>query len=194
MEDYNILNSSGIQNNSILYFKDFQHLKGAGPMEFYLPDDLCDPQYDYDFRNINDSQKFYRGGYEYKRPCGWLRYGLKVKGKFENDEWIEGKNEWAYHGTKVDNIESILKNGFRVGPGNVFGNGVYSTPDISIAEFYSSLFTSPTTGKQYKIVLQNRVKPSAIVDCSNMSSYSKDYWLVKDGKDIRAYSICVKEF
>ena len=121
---------------------------------------------------------------------------LKVNGKFENDEWIQGKNEWtvSYHGTKVENIASIYKNGFRAGPRKAYGEGIYSTPDIDIAESYSSFFTSPKTGKQYKIVLQNRVKPSAIIDLSNKSKVSKVYWLVKDEKDIRAYSICVKEY
>jgi hypothetical protein len=29
-----------------------------------------------------------RGGLEYKRPCGWKRYVLKIKGKCENDNWL----------------------------------------------------------------------------------------------------------
>ena len=66
----------------------------GGGEEFYIDDDLLDPSYDYDFRGVNDgNQKFYRGGLEYKRPCGWNRYALKVKGKYENGKWIDGSGE-----------------------------------------------------------------------------------------------------
>ena len=50
-----------------------------------------------------------RGGLEYKRPCGWKRYALKVIDKYENNNWIgkedksNNDSEWAisYHGTKT---------------------------------------------------------------------------------------------
>lgn len=195
-DDYS-LKFCNINHNSNLRLIGNIDLAGGGPKEFYLPDDICDPKYDYDFRHINDHNKtFYKGGYEYKRPCGWIKYGLNVKGKYENDEWLGGKNEWAvsYHGTNVKNIESIIKNGFKVGPRHLYGYGIYSTPNIKVAESYSSIFTNPKSGKRYKIVMQNRVKPSEIINCSTINNGPKDYWLVPDGKYIRPYAICVKEF
>ena len=70
--------------------------------EFHLPDNLLSPKYDYDFTNIKDKGKIFMRGYEYKRPCCWKRYVLKVKGKYENDNWLgyKGKsnndNEWLF--------------------------------------------------------------------------------------------------
>ena len=61
----------------------------GGGDEFYIDDDLLDPLYDYDFRDIFDgNKKFHRGGLEYKRPWGWKRYAFKVEGKYENDIWL----------------------------------------------------------------------------------------------------------
>lgn len=173
---------------------------GGGGEEFYIDDDLLDPSYDYDFRGIDDrNQKFYRGGLEYKRPIGWKRYALKVNERYENDKWLgdsgksNGDTEWAvsYHGTKHQNMKSIYDNGYRVGYNNAYGVGVYCTPNIETAAEYSEEFTGDD-GKKYKIVLQNRVKPSAIKKASDNGG-PDDYWYIENGKNIRPYSICVKE-
>ena len=160
-----------------------------------------DPKYDYDFTNINDYGKvFMRGGLEYKRPCGWKRYALKVDDKYENNNWIgktgrsNNDSEWAvsYHGTKIYLAKPICLNGSKPGINNKYGIGVNCTPNISTAEKYAEIFTSPTTGRNYKIVFQNRVKPSAIIKCQEKDGPG-EYWYVPDGKDIRPYSICIKE-
>ena len=176
-------------------------LRGGEVKEYHIPLNLLDPQYDYDFTNINDTGKYFkRGGYEYKRPCGWKRYALKVDDKYPDKSWL-GSNgnsyndsEWAvsYHGTKIHFAEPIAKNGLKPGHNNVYGVGVYCTPNISTAEEYSEIFTSPITHKKYKIVFQNRVKPSSIIKCKSKGG-PDDYWYVPDGKDIRPYSICIKE-
>ena len=169
----------------------------GGGEEFYIDDYLLDPSYDYDFRDIlDDNKKFYRGGLEYKRPCGWKRYALKVEGKYENDKWLGdsgGDSEWAvsYHGTKQENMKSIYDNGYRVGNRNAYGVGVYCSPNIETAAEYSDEFYG-YNGKKYKIVLQNRVRPSAIKKASDNGG-PDDYWYIESGKDIRPYSICVKE-
>merc|ERR1719186_1254814 len=77
-----------------------------------------DPGYDYDFTNLTAmrGEKYERGGAPYFRPYGWKRYAIKVKGKYEDDDWLgtlgsvkcnnkrtQGDTgEWcvAYHGTK----------------------------------------------------------------------------------------------
>ena len=176
-------------------------LSGGAPVEYHLPDNLFDTQYDYDFTNINDrGKKFMRGGLEYKRPCGWKRYALKVDDKYENTKWLgsqgqsNNNTEWAvsYHGTKIYCAEPIAKEGLKPGVRNVYGVGIYCTPNISTAEKYAEVFTSPKTNKKYKIVFQNRVKPSSIIRCKSKGG-PDDYWYVEDGKDIRPYSICIKE-
>ena len=176
-------------------------INNKGCEEIYIPDDLLDPIYDYDFTDIDDlGRKFYRGGLEYKRPCGWKRYALKVTDKYDNTDWLDSygdsnnDSEWAvsYHGTKITCAIPIVKEGLKPGTNNYYGVGVYCTPDISCAETYSEIFTSQTTNKQYKIVFQNRVNPKKIVYCESLGGPS-DYWLVEDGKDIRPYGICIKE-
>ena len=175
--------------------------RGGGFKEYHLPDNLLDPQYDYDFTNIDDKgKKFMRGGLEYRRPCGWKRHALKVSDKYKDIEWLGSKgsskndSEWAvsYHGTKIYCAEPIAKDGLKPGHRNKFGIGVYCTPNIKTAEKYAEVFTSPITQKKYKIVFQNRVKPSAIVRCKSKGGPA-DYWYVENGKDIRPYSICIKE-
>lgn len=193
------LREYGIKNGDRLVYN---NTAIGGGDEFYIEDDFLDPAYDYDFRGINDGeQKFFRGGLEYKRPCGWKRYALKVKGKYENDLWLgdTGKSnndsEWAvaYHGTKQKFVDPILKTGLRPGNRNFYGVGVYCTPNINTAannDYATEFFGND--GKKYRVVLQTRVKPSAIKKASDNGGPA-DYWYIEDGKNIRPYSICVKE-
>ena len=188
----------GIQNYDVLFLVKIAILSGGD--EFYIDDDLLDPSYGYDFRGIDDgNQKYYRGGLEYKRPCGWKRYALKVNGKYENDLWLcssgnsNGDSEWAvsYHGTRQEYFNSIYNNGYRPGHNNAYGVGIYCTPNIETAALYAQEFTGDD-GKRYKLVLQNRVKPSAIKKASDKGG-PDDYWYIENGKNIRPYSMCVKE-
>ena len=201
LKDENTLSFYKIKTNSCIKVIDEGNIIGGGIAEFTLADDLLDPDYDYDFTNIKDSSTFYRGGLEYKRPCGWNRYALKVYGKYDNNSWLgdTGKSnndsEWAvaYHGTKQQFSESICKTGLHPGTNNWYGVGVYCTPNIDTAAEYSEIFTG-NDGNKYKLVFQARVKPSAIVRCKDIDSTApKDYWYIKDKKDIRCYSICVKK-
>lgn len=57
--------------------------------------------------------------------------------------------------------------------GNTKGRGVYSTPDIRLAETYCQTFTSKEDGKTYKVVLQNRINPRKRVQCQR-----EGVWLV----------------
>ena len=177
MIDYNI------QTESTLHL--VLRLRGGGPSEYHLSDDLFDPQYDYDFTNIKDyGKKFMRGGLMYNRPCGWKRYALKVDDKYENTDWLDSQGqsnndkEWAvsYHGTKIYCAEPIAKEGLKPGT----------------AEEYAETFENPNTHKKYKIVFQNRIKPSSIIKCKSKGG-PDDYWYVEDGKNIRPYGICIKE-
>ena len=83
----------------------------SGTKKYQLDEDVLDASWDYDFTNIKDTnRKFQRAlGFEYQRPCGWLRCALKVKGKYAEDRWLgrpgdreeADADEWpvCYHGT-----------------------------------------------------------------------------------------------
>ncbi|KAK7939893.1 hypothetical protein WMY93_003219 [Mugilogobius chulae] len=45
------------------------------------------------------------------------------------------------------------------------GRGIYSTPDVKLAEKYCKTFKSKTDGKTYKVLLQNRICPSRRQEC-----------------------------
>jgi len=199
LEDDRTLTDYNITNQSTLHL--VLRLRGGGIMEYHLSDNLLDPKFDFDFTNVNDTGKtFMRGGIVYKRPCGWKRYALKVDDKYEDNKWLgcsgnsNNNTEWAvsYHGTKINCAETIAKEGLKPGVRNYYGTGIYCSPNIYTAEKYAEVFTDPKTNKNYKIVFQNRVKPSSIVNC-NSKGGPDDYWYIEEKKNIRPYSICIKE-
>ncbi|PKY50906.1 ubiquitin-like protein [Rhizophagus irregularis] len=155
--------------------------------------DLLNPSYDYDFRDICDNgETFLRGMELYKRPYGWKRFALNVAGRYESDAiWLgsvgTSSREWpvSYHGTEVDNANQIARDGFRNERGVRFayGTGIYSSPEISIAEGYATQFERQNA--RWKVVFQNRINPV------RLSKYNNT-WLVPDDDDIRPYGLCIK--
>ena len=146
---------------------------------------------------------------EYNPPYGWVGIGLKVIGKYEDDNWLCRSSEWAiaYHGVgrlcSLNEIKKILYNilingGLKPGSyqrynnekdkrhkGNIIGNGVYLTKDINIAEDYSGII--PFNSKKYKIVLMAKVLIDKIREPENYN-----YWILNN-EDIRIYRILLKE-
>jgi hypothetical protein len=59
----------------------------------------------------------------------------------------------SYHGTGQNNSRSIAEEGFALSKGQrfKFGYGIYSTPDIDVAELFSSEFEYK--GSTYKVIL-----------------------------------------
>ncbi|XP_063068738.1 uncharacterized protein LOC134460216 isoform X2 [Engraulis encrasicolus] len=174
-------------------------------------EEFFDSKYDYDFRDLTDTTACVRGNEPYKRPAGWYRVALRVRWKYpDGNTWLgpEGWRsrsawgEWpvSFHGTSIDGAKGIIQEGYRAGDGN-YGRGVYSTPDIEMAEDYAAIFTSKKTGQTYKVVLQNRVNRRYREICER-----PDYWLVpvpegtspeeeRDivGRAIRPYGLLFKE-
>ncbi|KAL2088160.1 hypothetical protein ACEWY4_016988 [Coilia grayii] len=139
---------------------------------FVMADDFFDPRFDYDFTYIRDTTTFMRGNEVYKRPCGWMRFALKVLNKYtDGNAWLgqpgyrthSDPNEWpvSYHGTSLNAAQSIISNHYKPGGGQTYGRGVYSTPDVDIAEQhgYAKIFVSQKNGRTYKVCLQNRINP-----------------------------------
>ncbi|CAB5189768.1 unnamed protein product [Rhizophagus irregularis] len=209
LSSYNIRKGNTVQ---ILF-------RAYGGFNFYvIKKDFLSPKYDYDFSNLIDDGKIHTRGKElYKRPYGWNRIALNV-GKYGYDEkWLgsSGKSdEWpvSYHGTRKDFVDSIADKGYLLKKGKRFkyGKGIYSTPDIDIAEEYATEFKS-TSGVVYKVVFQNRVNPKGMVkieDCDycpikkensefvlkSMENVRKlSGWVVPDERDIRPYGLCIKK-
>eukprot|EP00826_Nyctotherus_ovalis_P052225 TRINITY_DN6597_c0_g1_i14.p1 TRINITY_DN6597_c0_g1~~TRINITY_DN6597_c0_g1_i14.p1 ORF type:complete len:272 (-),score=77.03 TRINITY_DN6597_c0_g1_i14:104-802(-) len=139
----------------------------ASPLSISL--DLIDPRYDYDFTFIKDMDTFQRGTAVYKRPCGWKRLAMNVKGVYDGgyNGWLSMADKpvvWinSYMPTDVPKIKQFLKNdpSFKeLQKSNFsFDVGVVSMPDIGTAEKFAQTIT--VNGKRYKFVIQNRVHPT----------------------------------
>lgn len=174
--------------------------------DFFINNEFCDPIYDYDFSYTFDGDmEYYRGGIRYFRPCGWKRYAIKVSGKYPNDrfdKWLgksgESKKdkEWAncYHTSLMGQVEDFCKMGELLKEDkdkNDKITGIYCTPDIDIAADYSKPFQY--NKKYWKLVFQNRVRPSAIIECKNYNEKAENYWFVRNEENIRPFGICIVE-
>ena len=212
LQDHQTIMSADILHGSTLYLV----IAVPGGGGFQLDPSLLDPTYDYDFTDKQDDSKVYmRGGFVYNRPYGWKRYAIKVLQvpEYGGDQWL-GPNgirvqttgeEWpvSYHGTAMENVDKIIAQGFRPGPRQLFGKGVYSSPSLDmVARLYSKEFQYE--GKSYKVVLQNRMNPDQInghlkvVPVSD-TGVGADYWVAakhdpKSGMyDVRPYGILIRE-
>lgn len=117
---------------------------------------------------------------------------MRVLQKYDDgDSWLgTGTNAWpvSYHGHIMDgSLGIILTHGgspsdeprfaeaaaASLVTGETRGRGVYSTPNITVAENYCKVFKSRVDGKTYKVILQNRIKPQNRKKCQR-----EDVWLV----------------
>ncbi|KAJ8003898.1 hypothetical protein DPEC_G00153170 [Dallia pectoralis] len=182
---------------SKLFFRE-QNESNATKTEIYVDEaSFFDRQYDYDFTRVSDNKPYWRGDEEYKRPCGWTRIALKVLDKYGDNIWL-GPNgirtesiagEWpvSYHGTSEDGAKGIIQSNYRAGDRQLYGRGIYSTPDLDQASGYAREFVSKTNKKKYRIVLQNRINPTYRQICKRV-----DYWLVpvQDGTSVADERTC----
>ncbi|KAL6455795.1 hypothetical protein MHYP_G00356460 [Metynnis hypsauchen] len=179
---------------------------------FVNMDEFFDQKFDYDFRRGSDSSECSRGGEPYARPWGWYRFALNVLDKYPDgnswlgpigwrDESVSGEWPVSFHGTGADGAKAIARSCFQPGPRDLYGPGIYSTPDITIASWYTKQFESKN-GKKYKVIMQNRINPEE----RKIIEEKKDYWLIPipEGtqkeevkkiamKSIRPYGILIKE-
>lgn len=158
-----------------------------------------DPIHNYDFTHINDgNQQFRRGGERYVRPCGFKRFAFNVSNKYENLLWIgcnNGEGEWpvSYHGTGDHNKKTIAEDGCVLTRGRQFPftRGVYSTPDIHVAEKYAKKFTY--NNEQYLVIFQNRVNPANLTKLQATQTGTGEYWVSPNEADVRPYGICIRK-
>lgn len=168
---------------------------------YYIPDSTYDPNYDCDFTNYKgDDTRCVRGNYPYTRPAGWNRKAISVIKKYEDDVWLGEKGwrdesspgEWpvSYHGTKINNVPSIVEGGYDTSKcvRQAYGPGIYSTPDIKVAERYATKFTY--NGETLQCILQNRVN---LKETKVHKTLCGTYFVTPDANYIRPYGVCLKK-
>ena len=189
--------------------------KGQDLVAYDIDPDELDPTYDFDFTKVSDGgEKYMRGGHEYQRPYGWNRLAIKVQGAYGDDSWL-GPNgirtstshgEWpvSYHGTKMEHVKDILKDGYIIGPRAKHGKGTYSSPSLTmVADMrYAQTYTH-SDGKTYQLAFQNRVNPApghlVVIDKSK-TGVGADFWIspkqdIINGKyDVRPYGMLTREY
>jgi len=148
---------------------------------------------------------------KYYPPYEWIGIGLKVLGKYDNDEWLlndSKDNKWAiaYHGVGrslsikqvKDKLEKKIKEGLKQGksqikchledirhPGKQIGTGVYLTPNINIVENYSGIIC--INKERYKVALMAKVRIDKIRESKDIN-----FWIL-NSKYIRVYRILLKK-
>ncbi|XP_077599025.1 uncharacterized protein LOC144214489 isoform X2 [Stigmatopora nigra] len=90
-------------------------------------EEFFDKAYDFDFSGVKDCCTYFRGGEVYQRPCGWLRFALKVWDKYpDGNAWLGNRGhcttkyskhgEWpvSYHGTSDDGARAIIVTNYKI--------------------------------------------------------------------------------
>ena len=139
----------------------------------YVDPAELDPRFHFGFWNvILPDWNCFRGNYNYpyQRPHGWYRIALNVLGRYQDGNiWLGPnglrnapvKGEWpvSYHGSNIEFVQSIIKQGLQPGPRALFGIGINSSPIIEMIERMGYAQTFKHNGKVYIVALQNRVDP-----------------------------------
>ncbi len=203
------------QNNSLETQKSDRVRSSIRKELFVISDDFFDPKFDFDFTNMSESKSdvCMRGDEPYKRPYGWMRFALKVRDKYpDGNAWLgtlgwrsrSVPGEWpvSYHGTDLKGAEGIIQTHFKAGDRQVYGRGIYSSPDINVADVCAKTknFTSQNNGKTYEVIMQNRINPQKreiknkniwLVPIPVGTSAAKEQEIVKSS--IRPYGLLLKK-
>ena len=103
--------------------------------------------------------------------------------------------EWpvSYHGTKHQNTSGIAKQGYLLSKGQrqMYGEGIYSTPNIEVAAGYAQPFNH--NGTTYRVVFQNRVSTTDLCIIDAEETRVGEYWVQPHQELIRAYGLCIQE-
>ena len=160
------------------------HVSLETPSLYYLDSRYRDPSRDCDYSGHSEHVLKLSTSVEHSNqgnyPFGWKFIGIKIN-KRETENWVI-----TYHGTKSHVFNNICREGYKVGPGDVYGRGVYSSPYIEVARGYAKKFTFE--GATYIGVLQNRVNKNGVNIVNN-----GQYWLCPNPANIIPCGLCVKK-
>jgi hypothetical protein len=190
-------------------------IKEKGPLlkSCKLSTEMMEPKFDNYLKWAPKGEK--RGGEDYDSPIGWMGFGLKVLGKYDNgdNKWIGMKNipgefPVAYHGVgrackPFDIVNKIVDNGFVAGAGQQYANyddirhpgqkcsqGAYFTPIIDEAARYAG--SGEALNKRFKVVFMCRVNKDKIREPDR--GKNAPYWILDGSKEqVRPYRILIKE-
>jgi len=113
---------------------------------------------------------YLRGGIIYEMPIGSSRFGVKIKKPKPIRDEIFSHWHNSYHGTKAENVGSIVENGLKIPDGvNILirprhipnKNHIYSSPSFAYCCFASYATSCQINGKKYRFFLQLRQKPDS---------------------------------
>ena len=213
LEDDQTIESAGIPRGGTIFLV---VLVQGGGGDYQLDIGMLAPSYNYDFTGrVDDGKKYIRGGFQYRRPYGWYRHAIQVCGKPEygGDEWLgpngirteSSSGEWpvSYHGTNMECAKNIVEQGFKPGPRDLYGKGVYSSPSLEMVEKrYAQQFHFK--GNTYKIAFQNRVNPDIanghlVIIPASQTGVGAEYWVSPKQNpgsnihDVRPYGIVIRQ-
>jgi hypothetical protein len=143
--------------------------------------------YDYDFTEIDHAgHTFARSSELYTHPCGWYRKAIRVLGEYGDETWL---------GTNTANAVKILCNGLLVGGSNgipvangaAHGHSIYLSPNPECSDGKTYAKPLLVNDRQYQIMFQVRIKPSAIY------KRASNIWTSDNSVDVRPYGILFKE-
>ena len=165
-----------------------------------------DERYDFYYDGSQPAKRVRRGkeSRHFQWPRGWRKLALSVEGLYRGgDRWLDRDNGWsvAFHGTVGDRqaIKDIVRSGFKVKGGKskarngqLFGAGVYVSPDPEAAAGYAELEALETLdGERWYVVFQVRVRPG----CYTKRWHDRDQaycWVVPDEDDVRPCGIMLR--
>lgn len=166
-----------------------------------------DERFDFTYDGQNGVAVESRGaeGRTFYWPRGWRKLALSVEGVYESNHWLDKNDGWsvAFHGTVGDwrGIKDIVEHGFKVRGGKhaprngqLFGPGIYCTPDPEIAVTYAQMEAPLTTyeGDTYYVVFQLRVRPRSYNEHWHIQD--QNYcWVVPDERDVRPCGILLRQ-
>ena len=133
-------------------FKRERNVSLENPSLYYPDSKYRDPSRDCDYTDYYEHvlELSTRVEHSYHAISVWLEvHWIKINER-ETENWAI-----TYHGTKSHVFNSICREGYKVGPRDAYGRGVYSSPSIEVASGYAEIFTFE--GATYIGVLQNRV-------------------------------------
>ena len=155
---------------------------------------------------FNTSGNIKRGSEIYDPPYGFLALGIKVIGKYNDDNWLTCKNEYsewaiAYHPIfYFESIRKISEEGLIPGdsqdkknqndkrhPGKRIKEGIYLYSKIQLAEDKARVIWFNNKG--YKFIIMTRVLIKNIMEPEE----TKSCWILEK-EYVRSYRLLVKRY